>query len=445
MISDRRWLWMAAAGVMLGWSHPTWSQQATPDAQNRLLAGRAAEADAYRKLAECINGLRIKSDTYVRDFVTESDRIETGLDTFVRGARLGKPRFYEDGACEVDAEVTVAQLVTTLKQLHSQHYRGNTITTTDIEQMTQYIQKDVIKVTGMGAPRPDLPPNLPSGVEQLLPQPPGPPPSVIPVPAIWKTVPPQQRLMATRAARLDAIRKLLERIKGLRLTSNTLVKDFVTEYDEIAASASDIVVGAQEVGTYYHDDELIVEVTVQIPVQRVVTQLKQLHTQHYQGNRVTTTDIEQLTKTLEKSVFEATGSGTVAPQAVQAAVNSGYQMPTWVTDQIKVTGQGTDPAIDTPQGRLKAARAAEMDARRKLAEQVFGLQIQSNTLVRDFVTQYDEINSQLNAVIIGAVADPPVFANGVATVTVSLPAIDVWRVVHQQMTIVERRSSAGGR
>lgn len=439
MIFVRRLWALVAMGTAMGLVAPAWAQKAVSDTQNRLLAGRAATADAYRKLAECINGMHIKSDTYVKDFVTESDRIETGIDTFVRGARLGKPRYFEDGACEVDAEVTVAQLITTLKELHSQFYRGNSVTTTDIEQMTQFIQKDVVKVTGMGAPRPDLPPDLPAGVEALLPPAPEAPPTVMPVPAIWKTVPAQQRLMAKRAAQLDATRQLLERIKGLRLTSNTLVKDFVTEYDEIATHASDIVVGAQETATYYHEDELIVEVTVQIPVQRVITQLKQLHTENYKGNRVTTTDIEQLTKTLEKNVFEATGSGTVAPQAVQAAVSAGYQMPTWITEQIKATGEGTDPAIETPQGRLKAARAAEMDAKRKLGEQVYGLQIQSNTLVKDFVTQYDEISAQLNAVIIGAVADKPVFANGVASVTVSLPANEIWRVVHQQITIVEHK------
>ncbi|MCH7995910.1 MAG: LPP20 family lipoprotein, partial [Planctomycetes bacterium] len=71
------------------------------DAQNKLLAKRAAEADCYRKLAETVNGVKLNSSTYVRDFVTESDEIRTAVNTFVKGIRLGPPRYYDDGTCEV--------------------------------------------------------------------------------------------------------------------------------------------------------------------------------------------------------------------------------------------------------------------------------------------------------------------------------------------------------
>jgi len=70
----------------------TWAQPVSP-AQNKLLAKRAAEADAYRKLAETINGVQINSSTTVRDFVTESDEIRSGIDTVVRGARFGSPAY----------------------------------------------------------------------------------------------------------------------------------------------------------------------------------------------------------------------------------------------------------------------------------------------------------------------------------------------------------------
>lgn len=417
---------------------PTAAAQAVSDAQNKLLAKRAAEADAYRKLAETIQGVAITSDTYVRDFVTESDEIRAGLDTFVRGARLGQPRWYDDGVCEIEAEVTVAKLITTLKEIHTAHYHGNSVTATDIENIKQTIQKDVIKAVGMGAPRPDLPPDLPQGIEEVITQLPSPPPATMHVPPIWKTVSPQARLMAGRAARLDAMRKLLERIKGLRLTSETLVRDFVTEYDEISTHASEIVMGATETRTYLHDDELIVDVTMEVPVSKVITTLQQFHSSHYQGNRVTATDIEKLKKTVQRDVFEATGSGVPGPQFVQQAVQAGYAMPDWIAQPIKATGQGTDPAIDTPQGKLKAARAAELDAKRKLAEQVYGLQIDSSTSVRDFITEYDEIRTQVDAVLIGATADPPKFHEGVAEVTVMLPASDVWTVINAQMLIVKR-------
>jgi hypothetical protein len=426
--------------LAVGASWPVWAQEAITDAQNKLLARRAAEADCYRKLAEAVYGVQVNSETFVRDFITESDEIRTAVDAFVRGVRLGPPTYYEDGSCEVNAEVTVAKLITNLKAVHSTHYHGNRITTTDIENIKQYVKTDVIRVTGSGAPRPDLPPDLPYGVEDVVtPLPTGymPPPRVIP--PLWKTVGAQGRLMAERAAEVDAMRKLLESILGLRLTSETLVRDFITESDEIRTRANGIVVGATVVRKYLHSDELIAEVTMEVPVERVITRIKELHSQHYHGNQVTTTDIMNIKKSIQRDVVRATGSGVPPARFAKAVISAGVEMPTWFEERIRATGEGTDPAIDTAQGKLKARRAARMDAIRRLAEQVEGLRIDANTLVRDFVTEYDEIRTSVDAVITGAVEEDVEFTGDTYRVTVSIPAAEIWSVVHQQMLIVQRR------
>ncbi len=407
-------------------------------AQNKLLAKRAAEADAYRKLAETIKGLHITSSTYVKDFVTESDIIQSELDTFIRGVRLGEPKWYEDLSCEVPAEVTVAKVIQQLKEIHTRHYHGDQIKGTDFEQMKEFIKKDVIKAVGMGAPRPDLPPDLPEGVEEqlsqglTLPEP--------PIPDLWIKMGPQARLMAKRAAELDAMRRLLERIKGLRINSNTLVKDFVAEWDTIETEARGYLIGAHEVRTYYHHDEPIVEVTYSVPTEQVIETIKELHTRHYQGDRVSGTDIVNLKQQIKVKDFEATGMGVPKPEYVKvAAETTKVSIPDWASNRITAAGQGTDPAIETPQGKLKAARAAELDAKRRLAEQVMGLRVTSDTLVRDFVTEYDQITSQVDAVLIGAMVDRTEWGDGMARVTVSLPGMEVWSVIHQQMTIVTHR------
>ncbi|UCF34083.1 MAG: LPP20 family lipoprotein [Phycisphaerales bacterium] len=420
---------------------PAWAQSVT-DAQNKLLAKRAAEADAFRKLAEAVYGVQITSDTYVRDFITESDQIRSYVDTFVKGVRLGPPRYYEDGVCEVDAEVTVAKLITTLEEAYNAHYKGDDIKITDFQHIKETVQKDVIRATGMGAPRPELPPDLPEGAEEFIePVPPTySPPPTIPVPGIWKAVGPQGRLMAIRAARVDAQRQLLERIKGLRLNSNTLVRDFITEYDEIMTQAQGLVIGANEVGRpFLHDDELIAEVTMEVPVEKVITKINELHNSYYRGDEVSSTDIVKLRQTVKRKTFRATGSGVPPHKFVQEARSKGFDIPDWISTRIEAVGEGTDPAIDTAQGKLKARRAAELDAMRKLAEQIYGLRISSTTSVRDFVTEYDEIATQVSGVISGAVTGDPIYTGGVARVTVSIPAADVWRVVHQQMLIIERR------
>lgn len=428
-----------ALGVLAVWAvAPTVGQaQDIKDAQNKLLSKRAAEADAYRKLAECVNGLQIRSDTYVRDFVTESDEIQTSLDTFVRGIRLGKPRWDSDLACMVEAEVTVAQVITELKSLHKRHYKGNILKAEDFNEITQYYKKDVITAVGMGAPRPDLPPDVPGGDIDVpagvtLPDP--------VVPDIWKAIGPQARLMATRAASVDAMRRLVERLKGLRITSDTLVRDFVAESDVITTEAQATLTGSHEVGRpYYHHDEWIVEVTYEVPVQSIITTIKSLHERHYKGNRITATDIEKVSQRLKSQVFTATGMGVPPPKYIQqAAVKLQVSIPDWTGQVIKAEGNGVprDGTEGTPQGKLLAARAAELDAKRRLAEEVMGFQIDSSTSVRDFVTEHDEINTELNSYIQGSYVKSTRYdSDGTATVVVEMPAMQVWQVVQTYIKV----------
>jgi hypothetical protein len=428
------------AGILIAMPTAAFAQNAALEAQNKLLSARAATADAYRKLAETVNGVQINSETYVRDFIAESDSIRTDLDTFIRGIRLAEPRWASDLTCTVEAEVTVAKLIEELKSLHSRHYKGDKVKAADFEQIKQYIKKDVIKAVGMGAPRPDLPPNVPGPAIAMPPDmklPPDPP-----IPDIWKSVPPNERLMAIRAANVDAKRRLVERIKGLRINSQTVVRDFVAESDVINTDCQAMLVGASEVGKpYLHHDELIAEVTLEVPVESVITTIKSLHTRHYKGDKVKGSDIEQVTQNIKSQTFQATGMGVPRPQVVQTAMTQmQVKVPSWITDTIQADGQGiAPPNMEGPQAKLMAARAAELDAKRKLGERVMGLAIESTTTVRDFVAQHDEINTQLNAYLTGSYVKSTSYApDGTATVTVEMAAMPVWEVVHTYMRMVQR-------
>lgn len=406
--------------------------------KNKLLAKRAAEADAYRKLAEAVYGLQINARTYVQDFVTESDEIRSEVDTFIKGVRLGTPMWYDDLSCEIEAEVTVAKVVETLKSAHREHYRGDSISTEDFTHMKQRIEKQVIKVVGMGAPRPDLPPDLSAPALERLGSAPVDAPRP-PIPDVWRSVPPQARLMALKAAAEDAKRKLAERIIGLRLTSRSLVRDFAAESDEIRTE----VVGKiypQEVDRYLHHDELIAEVTVKVPTEQVITTIKRLHSRHYEGDDVRGHDIEKIIKSVVKKDFVATGMGIPPEKYLRSrAAQTQSDLPTWATGPIEAVGEATDDAIDTPQGRLMAARAAELVAKRKLAEQIAGLEIRSATTVQDFVTQHDVIESSVDAVIVDAVVVETRFTEDTAIVRVALPGMRVWEMIHSEMRREARR------
>lgn len=94
---------------------------------------------------------------------------------------------------------------------------------------------NVIKVTGTGAP-PD------------------------------KGNPAQRRLMALRAAKVDAYRQLLEVTEGVHVSSETIVKDFVTESDVIKTQVSGLVKGAQQAGEPRYMSDGSVEVDIQINI-----------------------------------------------------------------------------------------------------------------------------------------------------------------------------------
>ncbi len=74
---------------------------------------------------------------------------------------------------------------------------------------------------------------------------------------------PQARPMALRAAQLDAYRKLLEVVKGVRVTSVSYMGDFVTKSDEVRTEVSGLIRGAQVVKKEYLSDGTV-EVTMRM-------------------------------------------------------------------------------------------------------------------------------------------------------------------------------------
>jgi hypothetical protein len=414
-------------------------------AQGKALALRAARADAMRKLGERINGLSITSETKVRDFVTESDKIQSAMRTFLLGMReVGSPEYSEDGVCVVRMEVTLEEVIRALRKIHSDYAKaGGKTKDYDFTKMTVTNKETIIRVVGQGAPRPE-----PEYVEDELVEPDE--FGIVSwakfgktVQDFWKTnCTGRGRLMAERAARLDAMRRLVERIKGVNVDSQTLVKDFVAESDDINVSFENTFLrGAREIGVRYHSDDLIVEVEMQVKLKQVFAAVHSWAKVHYKGDQMKLRELEQRTVKTEMKIIKETGVGVPperylvkAPPVVQAVAAMARKSPDWVGRTERAVGQGAiDPDNDNKaQAKLMALRAAEMDGRRKLAERIEGLMLTSNTSVRDFVAESDEIQSSMMTFQAGAyVVDgsQKVSDDGVAEVTVEIELKPLWNSV----------------
>jgi len=78
--------------------------------QGKLMAERAAYADALRQLGENIMGVHITSRTTVRNLVTENDEIKTRFQAYMQNARKIEIRHLDNGTCEVDLEIPLEGL-----------------------------------------------------------------------------------------------------------------------------------------------------------------------------------------------------------------------------------------------------------------------------------------------------------------------------------------------
>lgn len=187
-------------------------------------------------------------------------------------------------------------------------------------------------------------------------------------PEVWEKAGPQARLMATRAAEVDANRLLLERILGVNVSGDTVVYDLVLEHDDLAAEIEGKIKGVATTEAPEYLDDGRVQVVRAVTYRTVVETISQyVRKKALLGVWFTT---EQLTEMERKNVDTT----------------------------IDVMGNSALPGSEGLK-KIQAKRAAEIDAYRKLAERVLGMEISSQTHVKDFVLQSDIIRARVAQLI----------------------------------------------
>ena len=71
------------------------------------LARLAAKVDAYRQLAETVDGVQIDSETTMKDLAIESDVVQASVKALVKGARIVDEHANADGSYSVKMTIPV--------------------------------------------------------------------------------------------------------------------------------------------------------------------------------------------------------------------------------------------------------------------------------------------------------------------------------------------------
>ncbi|MCK5655590.1 MAG: LPP20 family lipoprotein [Candidatus Aureabacteria bacterium] len=408
---------------------------ATAKGQQKLMAERAAKVDAYRNLAERVKGLRIDANTYVRDFVAESDQINTSFDHFIKGAAIvpGSDR-WDGEVYTLRASLTLEQVVKFIKTYYKKT-RFLFWTHTKIQQIETYNKEyKVIEVEGSGTIRTaDPSENLQTKPARITDGIPG-----------WEGVTARGRLMAERAAKVDAYRNLAEKVKGVRITSSTYVRDFVAENDQINAALDTYIKGIRLSGPYRYLPDGIAECDVEVTIVDVIKEVheiwKRFERRGYRFRRVRWKKVrwEEVVTQQNIRVIRATGSG-VPPEKyiekgpVSQAPSQAVSAPSWASQAVSAKGYGVPREGEAGTlAKLNAGRAAEVDARRNLAEIIYGVKIDANTTVRDFAVQNDQVNAKVKTFMAGAkVSDPLFLEDGSVEVTVSISLRGLWDSINK--------------
>jgi hypothetical protein len=246
--------------------------------REQLKATRAAELDADRLLAERIYGLQIDSETSVKDLAETDDAIAGAVSATLVGSITTEPAEYlEDGRVQVVRAVKIREVIDTLNRV----IKGRRLDDGSFAADSDKIKTDrktndkIIDVMGNAAIK---------GSEG------------------------HQKIMAKRAAEMDAYRRLAGRMMGVKIDAETTIRDFALENDEILASLSQVLKAATPTAVKYNKSNGSCEVTMEIKIKDVIRTLKKKTI----GNSTKTTIKDEESE----RTFSETGMGAMRDVAV---------------------------------------------------------------------------------------------------------------------------------
>lgn len=381
---------------------PLLSKAQDEDAPDKALAIRASRIDAIRQLVDIVQELRISDNLQVKDFLKEYSQAQPLLIAFLQDAQpVGQPDYLSDGSCEFTMAVTLNAIITWLQETYRTYPSQVVASAEEFEQIRHYASQKVFTVTGRGKIKN---PNAASNFEGSN---------------IWERVDSRGKLMAIRAARVDAYRNLAEIIKGIRISSRTTIRDFVTESDEIRSAFNEFICGIETVGNPKYRTDGVVEVTVQVELEQLIAELVDICRNLAEDTRWNAKMFEKMKISSGQKVIRATGVGVPATKYLKpdAKVETRHvpthntkpsssqeeqlARPEWASRTLKVKGVGPAPESgdDSTKAEIMAKRIAKTNGYRQLEGIVMGFKVTAATSVFDLAKKYPRLESAIQETI----------------------------------------------
>jgi hypothetical protein len=354
----------------------------TPD-QARVLALRAAQVDAYHRLADLVLAARLPDTKMVSAALGPASDAEAALRVFLRLARtIGDPRFYSDGVVEVDVEMPLDAVLRKVGELCGLP-AGAAPALADLQSQAV---DGYLRVEGSGRAPQDVQPDTVRKVEAARPD-----EWVEMFPAGWERVTAEGRVEAARRARIRAYEAMGERVRAVRLTPTRTVGELLGG-SRASESLLDVFIRGLPVGgpPRFMPDR-VAEVDVAAPVRGLIKVLKDARSLAPAGEPWADDEIDQLSVVLKTEQLAVTGRGMPPPaevRPVEALPEApGRPVPDWAAKVLEARGVAKRPDLeevpDEAEARILAARAAKSRALSDLQRQLDAVRLEDGRTVHD--------------------------------------------------------------
>ena len=118
-----------------------------------IRAKRAAEMDAYSKMAARTLGLRIDAETKVKDMCLDDDQMLSSISGFLKGIRPTDIVYEDDDSCVVTMQLKIREVIETIVTVAKHYRKGWKGSKEETEEINRDIVDKVFTVTGNGAPQ----------------------------------------------------------------------------------------------------------------------------------------------------------------------------------------------------------------------------------------------------------------------------------------------------